>query len=169
MHPTGLFLSLWLLLFAPLLRAEVVSASDTHFVLQHSARSTLDTAALWQRLIHPARWWNPAHSYAGDAKALSLEARAGGLWLEQWQGGSVAHGRVLMVREGTLLRLEAPFGPLQGLGAYTVWTITLEADGEGSKVHFREVAQAPPGSDMAAMAAAVDQVKSDAISRLAKP
>ncbi|GAB3285813.1 hypothetical protein [Parahaliea aestuarii] len=169
MHLIRLLLSLSLLLSAPLLRAEVVSASDTHFVLQHQARSALGAEALWQRLIHPERWWNPAHSYSGSADALSLEARAGGLWLEQWPGGSVAHGRVLMVQEGSLLRLEAPFGPLQGLGAYTVWTIEVGAGGDGSVVSFREVAQAPPGSDMTRMSAAVDQVKREAIGRLAKP
>lgn len=148
---------------------EVVTASDTHFSLRQQAQSTLSVDALWQRLIHPEHWWSAAHSYSGDAANLSLEPRAGGLWREEWSQGSVAHGRVLSIQAGKLLRLEAPFGPLQGLGAYTVWTITLEAAGDGSRVQFQEVASAPPGSDMNALAQAVDAVKTEAIQRLADP
>jgi hypothetical protein len=57
----------------------------------------------------------------------------------------VSHGRVLYVAPGRMLRMEAPFGPLQGLGAYTVWTITISlADGGGATVVFDEVATARP-------------------------
>jgi uncharacterized protein YndB with AHSA1/START domain len=169
MHPLTPALAA-LALLAPLtLQAEVVASSDTHFVLSQQASSPLGQAALWERLIHPERWWSGAHSYSGDAANLSLDPRAGGLWREDWDGGSVVHGRVLLVQTGRVLRLEAPFGPLQPLGAYTVWTITLEAEGEGSRVSFHEVASAPPGSDLATLAGAVDAVKSEAIGRLARP
>ncbi len=150
-------------------QSEVLSASDTHFVISLEAGSALSVEALWQRLIHPDSWWSGEHSYSGDAANFTLEPRAGGLWREEWPGGSVAHGRVLLAQPNKLLRLEAPFGPLQGMGAYTVWTITLEDDEGGSRVHFREVASAPPGSDMSTIAKAVNTVKTEAIERLANP
>lgn len=146
--------------------AEVVSSSEQHFVLRHTAESERSAEEMWRRLLAPASWWHPEHTYSGDAGNLSLDARAGGLWKEEWSGGSVLHGRVLTVESGRLLRMEAPFGPLQALGAYTVWTITIEADGAGSIVTFDEVSSGPPTADMAQTAIAVDFVKGEAISRL---
>ncbi len=149
------------------LRAEIVAASDTHFVLRHEAVSALETAQLWERLIRPEKWWHPDHTYSGDSANLKLDATAGGLWREDWEGGSVSHGRVLYVKQGAQLRMEAPFGPLQGLGAYTIWTITISPVEGGSKVMFDEMSTAPPGTDMAKLAEAVDFVKEEAIQRLA--
>ena len=124
-------------------RAEVVAASEQHYVLRHEAVSARAVDEMWERLVHPETWWHPDHTYSGDAKNLSLDAQAGGLWKEEWSGGSVAHGRVLTVEDGKVLRMDAPFGPLQQLGAYTVWTITLSAVEEGTKVVFDEVSTAP--------------------------
>ena len=147
--------------------AEILSSSDTHYVLRHEAVSTLPPSNLWRRLTKPATWWHPDHTYSGDSANLSLDVTAGGLWREDWTGGSVAHGRILFVQPGRLLRLEAPFGPLAELGAYTVWTITIESSDSGSKVVFDEVSTGPPAADMANVATAVDYVKGEAIARLA--
>lgn len=148
--------------------AEVVEASATHFVLRHESASDLSPDELWQRLVQPAAWWHPDHTYSGDAANLSLDLQAGGLWREDWDGGSVAHGRVLYAKPGQMLRLEAPFGPLQGLGAYTIWTITIAPGKDGSIVVFDEVATGPPSADLASVAEAVDFVKGEAIRRLVK-
>jgi len=147
---------------------EVLEASDTHYRLAHEVSTLRTPAALWERLVNPARWWNASHSFSGEADNLHLDARAGGLWREDWDGGSVAHGRVLQVRDRELLRLEAPFGPLQGLGAYVVWTITISpGENGGTTVTFEEVASAPPGSGLDQLAGAVDGVKAEALARLA--
>ena len=146
--------------------AEVVSSSAGHFELRHEATSMLAPEALWARLVDPAAWWHPDHTYSGDAANLSLDPVAGGLWLEKWADGSVAHGEVINVVEGRTLRLNAPFGPLQGAGAYTIWTITISPDGDGSRVVFDEIATGPPTADMAELAGAVDYVKGQAIERL---
>ena len=146
--------------------AEIVSASDSHFVLRHEATDTRSPDELWARLVDPASWWHPDHTYSGDAANLSLDVRAGGLWLESWDGGSVAHGEVVLVEFGSVLRMNAPFGPLQGVGAYTIWTITIEADGDGSRVIFDETSAAPAGTKMNELADAVDFVKTEAINRL---
>ena len=133
------------LLWQTMAEAEIVSASDTHFVLRHEASSELTPGDLWQRLTEPAAWWHPDHTYSGHASNLSLDAQAGGLWREDWDGGSVSHGRVLYVDPGRTLRLEAPFGPLQALGAYTIWTITISAGEQGSVVVFRRNLQRTAG------------------------
>lgn len=154
---------------AAVLHAEIVSSSPGHYVLHHEAASGLTAEALWLRLTNPAAWWHPDHTYSGSAGNLTLEVEAGGLWREDWDGGSVTHGRVVLVIDGRLLRLEAPFGPLQGAGAYTIWTIAIESTAAGSRVTFDESAIAPPDARLDELAAAVDGVKTEAIRRLAGP
>lgn len=146
---------------------EIFASSDAHFVLRHEARSSLSANELWQRLIQPAQWWHPDHTYSGKAEILNLVAEAGGAWRETWNGGSVTHGTVVFVKEGEVLRLNAPFGPLQELGAYTIWTITISSTDNGSKVVFDEVSNGPPSAGMAEVAKGVDYVKGEAIRRLA--
>ncbi len=153
-------------LLVPEARSEIISSSETHFVLRHEATSLLPPSTIWERLVQPADWWHPEHTYSGDAKNLSLDLQAGGLWREDWKGHSVQHGRVLFVDPEKVLRLEAPFGPLQGSGAYTVWTITISATESGSTVVFDEAAMAAPSARLDQLASAVDFVKSEALRRL---
>jgi len=148
--------------------AAIVASSETYFVLRHEATSELTPEQLWQRLIKPSSWWHPEHTYSGKAENLQLTAEAGGTWREVWDTGSVTHGEVIMVQQGKVLRLNAPFGPLQGLGAYVVWTITVEAEGEGTRVIFDEVASGPPTAKLNELAKAVDGVKGEAIERLVR-
>ena len=154
------------LALASVCRAEVIAASDTDFRLRHEGHANASPTEVWARLIEPATWWHPDHTYSGDAGHLKLTVTAGGSWREDWAGGSVVHGRVLSVIPEKQLRLDAPFGPLQELGAYTVWTITLTADDSGTTVIFDETAIAPPGANLSEIAKAVDYVKSEAMQRL---
>ena len=150
---------------------DVVTATPDNYTLRHEAVSDLEPGAVWDRLIQPSTWWQPDHTWSGRAENLSLDPRAGGLWAEHWDGNEVLHGRVLTVLEGKMLRLDAPFGPLQGTGVTVTWTITLEpdADTDGTKIIFDEVANGSSQSRLAEIAPAVDGVKSEAIARLAAP
>ena len=97
---------------------------------------------------------------------FSLDLKAGGLWLEQWEDGSVAHGQVLYVNPGKELRLDAPFGPLQQMAVNAIWTISISPHEDGSKVIFDEVVNGSTESNLEEMAVAVNFVKSEAIGRL---
>lgn len=158
-----------ILLTAPAVHAEIVSSSPTHFVLRNETITRLSAEAAWTRLTDPASWWHPDHTYSGDSANLSLDVSAGGLWREDWDGGSVSHGRVLMVATGKALRMEAPFGPLQGVGAYTIWTITITPADGGAVIVFDEIATGPPTAKLDELAPAVDYVKGEALRRLATP
>ena len=162
----GLLALLFGLGFSGAAVAEVVSSGPDHYHLQHEAESRLDPDALWARLIKPSEWWDPEHTYSGDSDNLKLKARAGGLWQETWDGGSVAHGHVLGAIEGKELVLDAPFGPLQKMAVQTVWVITIEPADAGSKVTFTEQASGAAASNLDQLAPAVDFVKQNAIERL---
>lgn len=146
--------------------ADVVRSGADHYVLRQVARSDLSPDAVWARLIDPSQWWADDHTFSGDAANVSLDLQAGGLWREDWDGGSVAHGRVLLVTPNTKLRLDAPFGPLQGMGVTVVWTITMTPEGAGTRVVFDEVAHGGADSGLDAMAPIVDAVKAEALQSL---
>ncbi len=156
------------MLFGAPAMAEISSATPDHYTLHHEGTSPLAPDALWARLIKPAQWWHPDHTYSGDADNLSLKAKAGGQWREDWDAGSTSHGVVLMVENEKTLRLDAPFGPLQAMGVTVIWTISLAPNEEtgGTDVTFTEIANGSPASKLDEIAPAVDFVKTEAMQRL---
>lgn len=151
-------------------QAEVITASADHFTLKLEAETELTTDELWARLIVPADWWLADHSFSGDAANLSLDPKAGGVWREDWDGNSVWHGTVLQAQPGKVLRLSAPFGPLQDLGVTSIWTITLTpSDSDGTLITFDHVTNGTAASKLDGLAPAVDFVKGEALKSLARP
>ena len=150
--------------------AEVVKSSDDHFTLKLEATSELSPEQVWERLIVPTEWWQSPHSYSGDAANLSLDPSPGGLWREDWEGGSVWHGTVLQAQPPKVLSLSAPFGPLQGMAVTSIWTIKLEPiETGGTTIRFDHVTNGSSASNLAEIAPAVDFVKSEALKALARP
>jgi hypothetical protein len=107
--------------------AEIVEQTDDGFVLAFEGRTPASPAAVLDGFGRPAEWWSPDHTWSGSAANLRLDLRPGGCWCEDLPGGGVRHGEVLMVwPERGLVRLEAPLGPLQELGAAAVLTLSWE-------------------------------------------
>lgn len=157
-----------LVLVAPAF-AKVVSAVPARIVLEQHYETPLSPDALWAKLIAPHEWWQDDHTYSGSAQNLSLEPIAGGLWREDWEGGSVAHGRVLMAKTGEALTMEAPFGPLQALAVNTVLTLKIEPSGTGARLTMRFIASGSPESGLAPLAGPVDGVWAAALTALTAP
>ncbi|MEQ9315307.1 MAG: hypothetical protein RLN72_05600 [Henriciella sp.] len=149
--------------------AEIVAASSDHYTLRHEAVSALSPEDMWERLLQPETWWHPDHTYSGVSENLWLNPNAGGPWMESWEENVVEHGRVLAIMQGQYIRLEAPFGPLQSMAVNVVWTISIEPDGDGTRVIFDEIANGSSVSGLDQIAPAVDGVKAEAIRRLTDP
>ena len=163
-----LLTSLFLCALAAPAAAEITASAPDHYTLKQEGVSPLAPDALWKRLVKPSTWWHPDHTYSGDSKNLSLKPKAGALWREDWDGGSVSHGIVLYAKENETLRLDAPFGPLQEKAVTVIWTISLAPDEEtgGTKVTFTEIANGTAASKLDEVAPAVDFVKTEAMNRL---
>ena len=147
--------------------AEVVT-SDAGFVSTNSATVAAPPAEVWAALIAPARYWNPQHSYSGQAASMTLEARAGGCFCEVLaDGGSVEHMRVVMVMPRRTLRLAGGLGPLQGEGLAGSLTWQLEAAEGGTRITQTYVVGGNMRMDRAAMAPGVDMVLREQLERLA--
>ena len=72
-------------------------------------------------------WWDSEHTYSGDAKNLSIDARPGGCFCEKLpNGGGIEHARVIYVVPREVLRLSGALGPLQasGVAGTLTWKLT---------------------------------------------
>jgi hypothetical protein len=77
------------------------------------------------------KWWNPAHTWSGNAANLSLSTQASGCFCERWDGNSVEHGHVVVASKDRMLRLQSSLGPLQAMAVDGVLTFAVsEKDGK---------------------------------------
>lgn len=146
--------------------AEITARSDTGFTLSHSAEVTAAPEAILAAVTRPAAWWSDAHTYSGSASNIRLEAAPGGCWCEDLPGGGVKHGEVLILwPERRMIRFEAPFGPLQGMGARAVLTMSWAdpAEGQARRLRWSFVAEGPGAGSLAD---AVEGVMSEQFARL---
>jgi uncharacterized protein YndB with AHSA1/START domain len=150
-------------------RAEVLDSGDTGFTIEHVRTVALEADAAWARLIIPADWWHPDHTWSTDAANLSLDPRAGGCFCEALPGGgSNEHLRVVHAAPGRLLRLDGRLGPLQPLPLTGVMSWQLaETESGDTTVTLRYVVAGPPGSALQNWAPPVDGVLAQQIDRLA--
>ena len=151
----------------PSARAEVLQSAADGFLIGHSADVAASPAQTYAAIIQVQRWWNPEHTWSGDAANLSLKAEAGGCFCERWTQGSSEHGRVLMTVTDELLRLQAALGPLQEYALNGVLSFQLAAGIEGTtqlNVDYR--VNGASASDLTGFAPAVDQVLAEQIDRL---
>jgi uncharacterized protein YndB with AHSA1/START domain len=148
--------------------AEVVATSPSGFSLRHETLSEQSVEEVWDRLMQPSAWWDPNHTYSGDAENLSMGNEAGAYWREDWEEGSVIHGQLLLVRRKEELVLSAPFGPLLPIAATCRWTIRLRRLEDGSTaISSTHLVTGPVGSGVEALAGPVDEVIGANLERLA--
>jgi len=150
--------------------AEVVSTSATGFQLRSTAVLEASTQAeAWAALTAWNRWWSPDHTYSGSAANLALAPVAGGCLCEVWPGGEVEHARVLLAwPEQGLLRMNAPFGPLQAQPLTAILTYTLRPREAGGVEVTQTLVVGGGDETTAAMAPLVDSVMSAGFARLVR-
>lgn len=146
--------------------AEVKASAPDGLRMEYSGKMPLSRADAWKRLVSVSSWWS--HTYSGDVKNLTLDAKAGGCWCETWAGGTVEHGRVLAASPTSTLRINAPLGPLQAMGVNAVLSIDL-ADGDTPNVTSVKMTMNVVGSSLSGLdkiAVGVDGVLAEAFGRL---
>ena len=124
-------------LFAGSVSAEVLETGPNLLVVETSVVVEGSPESAFESFTRGLpQWWDSAHTWSGEAGNLSLEAKAGGCFCEQLPEvrGSVQHGRVIFVRPGKLLRLDAALGPFQEMAIQGVLTFGFVPDGKGTRV-----------------------------------
>lgn len=157
--------ALGLLALATPAAAEVVETRADGFRLRSVAvLETLTREEAWAALSQWGAWWSSAHTYSGDAGNLSLTLEAGGCLCEVWPGGQIEHGRVLLAwSERGLLRMNAPFGPLQAQPVTAILTYQISERDEGGVQVVQTLAVG--GGDVGGLSEGVDAVMSEGLAR----
>jgi uncharacterized protein YndB with AHSA1/START domain len=122
--------------------ASSVAAQATGFIVKHEVSIAATPAKVYDALARQvAVWWNPEHTFSGDSKNLSLDARPGGCFCERLpNGGGLEHLRVSYVAPNEVLRLSGALGPLQASGVAGSLTWQLTGAAPGTKVELSYVA-----------------------------
>ena len=146
--------------------AEVTARTETSFTLTYSRSVSATPEAVWAAVTRPAGWWSDAHTYSGSAANIRLEPTPGGCWCEDLPGGGVKHGEIVLAwPEQRMLRVDAPFGPLQTMGADAVLTMTWADPESGAERELRWTFVVQ-GAGAGAMADVIDGVIAEQFQRL---
>ena len=157
-------------------QAEVTNTADNGFTVQHQMVIAGDNEAVWKAMIAPSRYWNPDHSWSGNAENFYLVPQAGGCFCELIRAtsddniksseGSVQHMRVIYAHNGKMLRLSGALGPLQSEAVTGTLTMLLQPQGDSSVVQFTYKVGGYMEFPVDQIAPAVDGVIGEQLARL---
>lgn len=152
-----------LLMATPSVAQEPTGFSVKHEVTIAAAPGKVYTASIKQ----VGKWWNPEHTFTGDSKNLSIDARPGGCFCETFpKGGGIEHMRVIYVSPGKVLRMSGALGPLQETGVVGSFTWTLAPEGDGTKVTWTYAVGGFMDGGFGAVTPAVEHVLGEQLERL---
>lgn len=146
--------------------AKVAAQNESGFTLSYEAEIPKDSNAAFDAFIRIGEWWDPAHSYSGDGKNLTIDLKPGGCWCETLpDGGFVAHMRVAQSMPGKSLLFKGGLGPLAFMGVEGAMAVTFEAKGKAAavKLNYAIGGHAPTG--FKDLANGVDKVLGEAFKR----
>lgn len=145
--------------------ATVVSASGFLVTQQQVVRSSAHR--IYEALGEVGKWWNPEHTWSGDAANLSLQTQASACFCERWEGNSAEHARVVYAAKDSVLRLHGALGPLQALAVNGVLTFSLSEENGRTTVQVTYRVSGNESSGLQNLAGPVDSVVGEQLRRLA--
>ncbi len=157
-------------LLAPgFVRADVADSAANGFTVKLVVTIAAPPQVVYQRLVHNiGDWWDPAHTFSGDARNLSIDDKPMGCFCEKLpHGGGVRHLEVVNVDPEKVLVLTGGLGPLQAMavsGSMTIQLAPLRDDGTKVAVTYAVAGYSPDG--LSALAAPVDAVLTQQFMRL---
>jgi uncharacterized protein YndB with AHSA1/START domain len=146
--------------------AEVADSAANGFTLKITTQIHASPADVYARLVHNiGDWWDPAHTFSGDAHNLTIEDRPQGCFCEKWAGGSVRHMEVILLLPGKTLRMSGGLGPLQGIATGSM-TFALTPMEGGTKLETTYTVIGYTSKGMITWGAPVDTVLTEQLTRL---
>ena len=124
--------------FPLLSEAEVTEVSTNGFTVSHTVNSPASPQQSWTTMTrHIDSWWDPEHSWSGDAKNLYITLEAGGCFCErlpadaQSEAGGVEHLHIIYNNPPQELRFDGALGPLQSMNLHgrMIWTVAPAESG----------------------------------------
>lgn len=144
------------------LSAEVLESDDGRFVSAHEINVNASPTRVFDALKEEVgAWWDPAHTYSGDASNMTFDLEF--LLLEAWEENVVWHMSVDVLQPPKLLRLSGGLGPLQPLAVAGSMTFEFEESESGTRLSYRYVVH---GRGLREWAEPVDRVMGGQLQRL---
>jgi len=159
-----------LMLTALPLRAEITQSGEHGFSVSHTATTPAEPFVVYRTMTsHIDQWWNGDHSWSGDAANLYMDVEQGGCFCERLPDkGRVEHLRIIYFSPGSELRFDGALGPLQTMAAQGRMIWKIEPVETGSKITFTYRVFGHPEGGLEGIAAAVDGVIGEQLTRLAE-
>jgi hypothetical protein len=125
-----------LVLSSGMAQAEIVNAGPAGFNIRYVVETpNVPAPTVWAALSDIGQWWDPEHTYSGNARNLSLDPVVRGCFCEKLSLYSgVEHARVVFALPAKTLRLSGALGPLQQFGVAGSLTWQIEPVGSGSRI-----------------------------------
>jgi uncharacterized protein YndB with AHSA1/START domain len=144
-----------------------VDIATSGFLVRHELLIAAPVARVYEALTgQVGSWWHEQHTYSGDSKNLTIDARPGGCFCERLANGGVEHLRVVLVRKDQMIRMAGALGPLQASGVAGSLTWRLSPVDSGTRLDLAySVGGFMPGG-FEAIAPAVERVLGEQAERL---
>lgn len=157
--------------------AEVIASRPDGFVSRHTVEVVATAEQAWKAWTAPAGWWNPEHTYSGDAASLYIDAQATGCFCELLplpkgapegqRRGSVEHMHIVYSEPNRVMRLQGGLGPLQSEAVHGTWTVTFKETGGKTRILWEYIVFGYMRQDAEKLAPLVDKVMGEQLTRLA--
>jgi uncharacterized protein YndB with AHSA1/START domain len=166
---SAFFIGLAVAILTPVLaRADVADSAANGFTVKLAVTIQAPPQDVYRRLVHNVGdWWDPMHTFSGDAHNLSIDDKPMGCFCEKLpSGGGVRHLEVVYADPGKRLVLSGGLGPLQSMAVTGSMTVQRDAASEGTKLAevYTGTGYLPAG--MNTWAAPVDSVLTQQFTRL---
>jgi uncharacterized protein YndB with AHSA1/START domain len=146
---------------------EVADSSAAGFTVKITTVIEAAPAEVYRRFLEIGDWWNPQHTWSGDARNLSIEPKAGGCFCEKLpNGGGVRHMEVVHVAPAKTLVLAGGIGPLQSIAATANMSIQLAPQGAATSLVLVYAVAGYLPAGMNTWAQPVDSVLAEQMTRL---
>jgi hypothetical protein len=143
--------------------AEVVSRSADGFTLRFAVGVEAAPEDVVSAVSELPQWWDPAHTYTGDASNLSLAFQQGGCWCEKLADGTVFEHAVVTGITADRVTMNAALGPLHDKATKAELTFGSGPENRGRLVTIDFVVEGP---GLGVMADGVNIVMDQAFDRL---
>lgn len=149
--------------------AEVQQSRDEGFVVGGVHTVSVAPQDVWALLVRPADWWEPSHTWSGDAANMAIDGQGCFCEMLPDSGGMARHMQVVHARPPARLVMNGALGPLQAEAVTGVLTVEIApAEHGGSRLTWTYVVGGYSRTPLSALAAPVDMVMTAQFRRLAQ-
>ena len=148
--------------------ADVIESTSAGFTIRTVVEIAATPRAVYNALTAQVpNWWDPEHTWSGNPRNMSIDARAGGCFCERLtSGGTVAHMTVVLADPPKTLRMSGALGPLQDQAIVGTMTWMLTESGVRTKVEMTYVVGGYMRGGVEPVVKIVDQVLAGQVQRL---